>query len=353
MNQTPLFTIGHSNRTIEEFLGLLAQNQIDAVADVRSQPYSSRCPQFNSEQLAATLKAAGIRYVFLGEELGARRSEPECYREGRARYDLIAKTTAFRKGLDRVRGGMRSYRMALLCTEKDPVTCHRTILVCRYLRDECEIRHIVDTLEVESQSQAEGRLLRMVGLPSQDLFQSANELIDQAYEMQGWRIAFRRSDFAESTLQEEPTTSLIRTFTIGFTKKSAEGFFTKLRDAGVVRVVDVRLGNSSQLAGFAKRDDLEFLLKGLYGIGYVHLPELAPTKEILDAYKKHKGDWSVYEREFLELMDRRRIQETIPKELIDQGCLLCSEHLPNHCHRRLVVEYLDRYWGPLKTTHLT
>lgn len=145
----------------------------------------------------------------------------------------------------------------------------------------------------------------------------------------------------------------LHTFTIGFTKKSARSFFTKLHDAGVIRIVDVRLNNSSQLAGFAKRDDLEFFLKGLYGIEYVHVPELAPTKDILDAYKKNKGDWNVYEREFLELMDKRRIQDSVPKELIAGGCLLCSEHLPQHCHRRLVIEYLARHWGHIETTHIT
>ena len=145
----------------------------------------------------------------------------------------------------------------------------------------------------------------------------------------------------------------LRTFTIGFTKKSAEQFFTKLQQAGVQRVVDVRLNNSSQLAGFAKRDDLQFFLKGLYGIEYVHVPELAPTKDILDAYKKNNGDWSVYEREFLELLDKRRIHDSIPRELIAGGCLLCSEHLPEHCHRRLVLEYLAQHWGPIETNHLT
>jgi uncharacterized protein (DUF488 family) len=145
----------------------------------------------------------------------------------------------------------------------------------------------------------------------------------------------------------------LHTFTIGFTKKSARSFFTKLHDAGVVRIVDVRLNNSSQLAGFAKRDDLEFFLKGLYGIEYVHVPELAPTKDILDEFKKNKGDWSVYERKFLELMDKRRIQDSIHKELIEGGCLLCSEHSPLHCHRRLVVEYLARHWGNIETTHIT
>lgn len=144
----------------------------------------------------------------------------------------------------------------------------------------------------------------------------------------------------------------LETYTIGFTKKTAEQFFTKLHESGVARVVDVRLNNSSQLAGFAKRDDLAFFLKGLYGIEYIQMPELAPTKEILDAYKKHNGDWSVYEREFMELMERRGIQQTVPRGLIARGCLLCSEHLPKHCHRRLVVEYLERHWGPMRVTHI-
>ncbi|GIW99588.1 MAG: hypothetical protein KatS3mg111_2921 [Pirellulaceae bacterium] len=145
---------------------------------------------------------------------------------------------------------------------------------------------------------------------------------------------------------------MIQTFTIGFTKKSAEDFFTKLREAGVERLIDVRLNNSSQLAGFAKRDDLAFFLKALADIEYVHVPELAPTKDILDAYKKHKGDWSVYEREFLELMARRSIETRLQPDLLDMSCLLCSEHLPQHCHRRLVVEYLDRHWGGVETQHL-
>jgi uncharacterized protein (DUF488 family) len=148
-------------------------------------------------------------------------------------------------------------------------------------------------------------------------------------------------------------TAALQTYTIGFTKKSAKTFFSKLHEAGVARVVDVRLNNSSQLAGFAKRDDLEFFLKGLYGIEYVHVPELAPTADILDKYKKHNGDWSVYEREFLELMDKRSIQDSVPKEILAGGCLLCSEHLPTHCHRRLVLEYLSKHWGEIETTHLT
>ena len=144
----------------------------------------------------------------------------------------------------------------------------------------------------------------------------------------------------------------MKVYTIGFTRKSAERFFQLLRSSGVKRVVDVRLNNTGQLAGFSKRDDLLFFLQELCGMDYVHVPELAPTKDILDAFKKHKGSWEVYEQEFLELMERRQIDQTIAQDIIDQGCLLCSEHKPHHCHRRLIVEYLSRKWGKLETEHL-
>ena len=132
----------------------------------------------------------------------------------------------------------------------------------------------------------------------------------------------------------------MKLFTIGFTKKTAEGFFATLRDAGTCRVVDVRLNNVSQLAGFAKRLDLEYFLRELCNMDYVHLPELAPTQEMLDRYKKHKGGWEQYEREFLALMNKRRIERTVPEDVLADGCLLCSEDMPHHCHRRLVAEYL-------------
>lgn len=144
----------------------------------------------------------------------------------------------------------------------------------------------------------------------------------------------------------------IEIFTIGFTKKSAEEFFVKLAEAGVKRVVDVRLNNVSQLAGFAKKKDLRYFLRTICDIDYIHLPELAPTQDILEAYKKRKGDWSVYEEKFLALMAQRKIEETIPQDMLDGGCLLCSEHEPDHCHRRLVVEYLNEKWGDVEVKHL-
>ena len=144
----------------------------------------------------------------------------------------------------------------------------------------------------------------------------------------------------------------MKVFTIGFTKTSAESFFDRLRQAGVEKVVDVRLNNVSQLAGFAKKDDLRFFLNSICGIKYAHLPELAPTKIILDAYRKPRGNWDEYERQFLALMAARRVEEIIPRETVDSACLLCSEHEAHHCHRRLVVEYLKDKWGDLEVVHL-
>ena len=145
----------------------------------------------------------------------------------------------------------------------------------------------------------------------------------------------------------------MRLFTIGFTKKSAEKFFGLLRGSGANRLVDVRLNNVSQLAGFAKKDDLAYFVKEICGMEYVHIPELAPTQGILDEYKKNKGDWAVYEQKFLELIRKREIEKTVPRNLVEDGCLLCSEDKPHHCHRRLVAEYLRQHWGEVEIKHLT
>ena len=144
----------------------------------------------------------------------------------------------------------------------------------------------------------------------------------------------------------------MKVFTIGFTKKTAQRFFELLRDSGAKRVVDVRLNNVSQLAGFAKKNDLAYFLKEICGLEYVHLPALAPTQEMLDEYKKRRGDWPTYEKQFLGLMQQRRIEETIPREVVADGCLLCSEDKPHHCHRRLVAEYLKQHWGDVDVSHL-
>jgi len=145
----------------------------------------------------------------------------------------------------------------------------------------------------------------------------------------------------------------MKIFTIGFTKKSAEAFFTKLQLAGVRRLVDVRLNNVSQLAGFAKRDDLRYFLSAICRIDYVHLAELAPTPRIMDEFKKHKGDWNLYERQFTDLMIARQIENKVSRRLLEGACLLCSEDKPSRCHRRLVAEYLKDKWGGVEIEHIT
>ena len=144
----------------------------------------------------------------------------------------------------------------------------------------------------------------------------------------------------------------MKLYTIGFTKKSAETFFRKLNEAGVRRLVDVRLNNVSQLAGFSKKDDLRYFAKAICNIEYVHMPAFAPTQDMLDEYKKKKGDWSVYEGRFLDLMKSRRIEETTYREALDSACLLCSEQTPDHCHRRLVAEYLKQTWPDVEIFHI-
>lgn len=135
-------------------------------------------------------------------------------------------------------------------------------------------------------------------------------------------------------------------------KRPAESFFTRLVNADVRRVVDVRLNNVSQLAGFAKRNDLAYFLRELCGIDYEHRPELAPKKEMLDSYRRGGSGWPTYESRFLDLMAERGIEDSVPRSTLDEACLLCSEDQPVKCHRRLVAEYLDAKWGGLEIVHL-
>jgi uncharacterized protein (DUF488 family) len=169
----------------------LKRHDITAIADVRSEPYSRFHAQFNREVIAGLLTKAGVAYVFLGRELGARRAERECYVDRQARYSLITELPAFQDGLSRVQRGMTAQRIALMCAEKDPITCHRTILVCRALRsDDLNIQHVLADGSIETSEQAETRLLEEVGLPPGDLFRDRRELVEEAYDRQARRIAY-------------------------------------------------------------------------------------------------------------------------------------------------------------------
>lgn len=185
-----LFTIGHSTHSWEQFRDLLLLHRVQAIADVRSSPYSSRMPQFNREVLERSLRGARIHYVFLGEDLGARRAERDCYIDGVARYESIAKTPAFATGLTRVQNGIQRFRIALLCAEKDPLECHRTILVCRHLREAAEIQHILSDGSLESQADAETRLMNEERVPNDDFFTDRDTLISRAYDRRGEKIAY-------------------------------------------------------------------------------------------------------------------------------------------------------------------
>jgi uncharacterized protein (DUF488 family) len=191
-----IYTIGHSNHPIDRFIALLQQHGIDAVADVRSTPYSRFNPQFRKERLDTALADAGIRYVFLGDELGARSKDPACYDEkGRVSYARLAATDLFRGGIERLLTGMRNHRIALMCAEREPLDCHRTILVARELeRAGVPITHILADGSLEPHRHAMERLASNLKLAETDLFRTADELIEDAYDKQGAQIAYVRSD---------------------------------------------------------------------------------------------------------------------------------------------------------------
>jgi uncharacterized protein (DUF488 family) len=144
----------------------------------------------------------------------------------------------------------------------------------------------------------------------------------------------------------------VRIHTIGFTRKPARAFFGLLRESGARHLIDVRLHNVSQLAGFTKRDDLEYFLAEICGMDYTHELRLAPTKPMLDAYQKRGVTWEEYERSFVDLMAERRVEHTLSREVLDNSVLLCSEAGADHCHRRLVAEYLAEHWGDVEIVHL-
>jgi len=185
-----IFTIGHSVHAPESFLTLLKGHEIECVCDVRSHPYS-RHPQFNRENLARDLKASGIAYLFLGAELGARSTDPSCYDRGKVRYDKLAQTALFRQGIARLTAEAAHNRVALVCAEKDPLDCHRTILIAPHiLAAGFDVRHIHADGSLESHADALGRLRRQLDLPESDLFRSAEDVIEDACRIQAGKIAF-------------------------------------------------------------------------------------------------------------------------------------------------------------------
>jgi uncharacterized protein (DUF488 family) len=196
MASQTLFTIGHSTLSFDAFVELLKQHQVTAIADVRSHPFSARFAQYNRDTLAEGLAAVGIAYVFLGDELGARRSEPAAYVQGRVDYQKIKALPKFQMGLERLQHGARNHRVALMCAEREPLDCHRTILICHELRREFEIRHILSDGSVEDHRRTEERLLREMDI-APTLFDEGNTdaaLLERAYRKRAEQIAYRTKE---------------------------------------------------------------------------------------------------------------------------------------------------------------
>ena len=186
-----VYTVGHSAHAMAEFLDLLTMHDVDALADVRSTPFSRFNPQYNQDHLARALNAVGIRYIFLGRELGARSSDPSCYEDGRVQYDRLASTELFRQGIGQVRREAHGHRLALMCAEKDPLECHRMLLVSRTLDNEgVAVVHILGDGQLETQQSAVDRLLGLHGLGHPELFRSYEERVSEAFARQEQKVAY-------------------------------------------------------------------------------------------------------------------------------------------------------------------
>lgn len=187
-----ILTIGHSTHSLDEFVDLLRQHNVSAVADVRSAPYSGYCPHFNKDPLLKSLLENGIKYVFLGRELGARSDDPSCYDNGVVQYSRLAKTQAFQEGLVRLKKGASEHNIALMCSEREPLDCHRTLLIARVLEEQnIEVTHILSDGRLENNNDTMERLIGVVGLPQNDLFRTKEELMTDAANRQEERIAYK------------------------------------------------------------------------------------------------------------------------------------------------------------------
>jgi hypothetical protein len=189
---------------MDEFVITLHKNRISAIADVRSSPYSKFKPEFNKNNFRDKLKEHNIEYVFIGDHCGARIDSPDCYTEGQANFSLIAKNSKFLDGLSRIKKGLLQYSIALLCAEKDPIKCHRMILICRQLKStNIDISHIIEPDLIESNAECEERLMKLHGLDQPELFRKRTEQLEDAYDRQSEKIAFKKEMTNSQQQQEE------------------------------------------------------------------------------------------------------------------------------------------------------
>lgn len=188
-----IYTIGHSNVEITKFIGLLNAHEINVLVDVRSHPYSRFLPHFSKDMLKKSLNSNQIKYLFLGKELGARSENPNCYINGKVQYNLLAQEPLFLEGINRLMSGMQKFRIAMMCAEKDPIECHRALLVSRQLHNSgIPVNHILSDGSLESHESLERRLIKIcLG----EFFVNSDEYIPQAYEMQSEKVAYQDKEF--------------------------------------------------------------------------------------------------------------------------------------------------------------
>ena len=193
MSDSVIYTVGHSNHELDVFIGLLNMHNINAVADVRSVPYSSYNSQFNRDFLAENLKVRDIHYIFFGQELGARSNKPECYLNGQVQYDRLAELETYKHAVERIISGTSEYNIALMCSEKEPLDCHRTILVSRSLvANNCTVKHILADGSIEDHVDTIGRLLEMTKLANEDLLRSYEDRVNEAFKIREGQIAYTK-----------------------------------------------------------------------------------------------------------------------------------------------------------------
>ena len=200
--KSSILTVGHSNHEVQVLINLLRKHGVTAVADIRSTPYSAATPQFDRENLKPQLESEGFKYVYLGDEFGAHPKDPACYKDGKVQYSRQAKTSLFKKGLQRVISGAEKHRIALLCVEKDPLKCHRSVLIARELEAQSvDVAHILADGGIESHREAMDRLLKEEKLDPADLFRTREELVEEACRRQEHRIAY-----VNETMKNETST---------------------------------------------------------------------------------------------------------------------------------------------------
>ena len=409
-------TIGHSNHPIAAFIDLLKKYKVETLIDVRSYPVSKYQPQFNQENLEKCLNNENITYQFLGNLLGGRYKDPRyLYPDGVVDYNKVRERPEFQEGIKKVEHLIKEGKhLALMCAEKDPFDCHRFVLISKNLNhDGISIDHILNDGLLVSQESLEERLRShyhillnenletLYARRNRDLFNNKTE--KQQHSQKNKRAEnLTFSDYSaaknnktnliidenilpakqaalvletvptfpgqpiipyEKSIEEKPVVDdlsilqkpdkkLVKVFTIGFTQKSAQQFFETLSNNNIKLLIDVRLNNKSQLAGFSKAEDLKYFLKKICGIEYIHMSLCAPSEELLKKYQKKEIKWPEYEKDYQDLMKKREVQIKFNKNNLNSACLLCSELKPDQCHRRLLAEYLKQYFPEIDIIHL-